>query len=76
MDLECKDAMDQFRAMPTIVGTYLQWPIENDHLRRAPFNLLDGDQIVCRIRSLSKCGGSPWSQNSAPVTLTSCKKAV
>ena len=62
--------------MPTIVGTYLQWPIDNNHLRRAPFNLIDGDKVVCRIRALSKCGGSSWSRNSEPVVLRSCQPKI
>ena len=76
MDLECQDALGVYRAMPTILGDYLNWTIENTHLNRSPFNLDAGDDIVCHIRSSSKCGLSPWSPDSKPVVLKDCEAPV
>jgi hypothetical protein len=58
--------------LPAVFGDRAQWILENDHLRANPFNLRTGDDVVCQIRSVNRCGKSVWSPLSRPVALQEC----
>ena len=68
MDVQCQDFSGNFQNMPSVFGDRSQWLVENDHLRANPFNLRTGDDVVCQVRSVNRCGVSPWSPMTVSYT--------
>lgn len=76
MELQCKDRNGRFHSLPSIVGTYSSWTVDNKHFKKAPFSLDAEDEIVCHIRNYSKFGLSPYSVDSDSTIFGKCAKTV
>ena len=75
-EMRCKTAKNDWERLPSIFGSLTSWTINSSHFLNAPFNLQEGDQLICKIRSRSNVGyANHWSQPSREHMLPKCSVA-
>ena len=73
-EIQCQDRFGAYHDLPAVLGDRLTWSVQNSHLAGHPFNLQVDQQVICRVRAVSRCGKAPWAvSNNVP--LQECKLA-
>lgn len=72
-DIQCADSKGAFWPVtPSVTGPKLFIDVPNSFFAETPFNLVNGDKLLCKIRAHNSNGSGSWSMTNEPFSMNGC----